>query len=313
MKRISIFTLFLLLSCYISAQNPFAQYGYTKVKIATMTNGRYNEFFDNDTIMQIGSVVINTNTGKIVSFIEKTDTTYILPEPQIMSRWISPDPLAEKYYHINPYAYCANNPILFVDPNGDSINVSEANRQAFNNDMQKIYGDNAKSFSFNNTGMLVFSGDIKNLTKEQQSVFEGQNKLMSEATTTNVVYGESYTVGSGKDATTYKTSEFGGALTAKDVNINGQKQNLIVISPTISDVKVSLDGVMDILSNKQADVKQNTTTGLFHELGEAITTDINFRGGVIDYENKARVIIGLPNRPYDLNHSKTVKTIYKKK
>ena len=28
------------------------------------------------------------------------------------------DPLCEKYYHISPYAYCGNNPIKFIDPNG---------------------------------------------------------------------------------------------------------------------------------------------------------------------------------------------------
>jgi RHS repeat-associated protein len=28
------------------------------------------------------------------------------------------DPLAEKYYSINPYAYCAGNPIKYIDPDG---------------------------------------------------------------------------------------------------------------------------------------------------------------------------------------------------
>ena len=33
------------------------------------------------------------------------------------------DPLAEKYYHLSPYAYCAGNPVNLVDPQGDSTTV----------------------------------------------------------------------------------------------------------------------------------------------------------------------------------------------
>ena len=35
--------------------------------------------------------------------------------------WSTIDPLAEKYYGISPYAYCAGNPILYTDPNGKEI------------------------------------------------------------------------------------------------------------------------------------------------------------------------------------------------
>ena len=31
----------------------------------------------------------------------------------------SPDPLAEKYYPLSPYAYCAGDPVNLVDPEGD--------------------------------------------------------------------------------------------------------------------------------------------------------------------------------------------------
>ena len=37
--------------------------------------------------------------------------------------WTSIDPLAEKYYNVSPYAYCANNPMRFIDEHGDSIAV----------------------------------------------------------------------------------------------------------------------------------------------------------------------------------------------
>ena len=36
------------------------------------------------------------------------------------SVWLSVDPLAEKYPGFSPYVYCANNPIVLVDPNGES-------------------------------------------------------------------------------------------------------------------------------------------------------------------------------------------------
>ena len=41
----------------------------------------------------------------------------------ILGRWDRMDPLCEKYYGISPYAYCANNPVRYIDIKGDSIFV----------------------------------------------------------------------------------------------------------------------------------------------------------------------------------------------
>ncbi len=38
-----------------------------------------------------------------------------------IQRWTTPDPLAEKYYDLSPYAFCNNNPVNFVDPDGEAI------------------------------------------------------------------------------------------------------------------------------------------------------------------------------------------------
>lgn len=90
--------------------------------------------------------------------------------------------------------------------------------------------------------------------------------------------------------------------------------NTIVIAPNVGTVNVTLDQ-MQITSSgivfPTQNVLQNTTSALFHEIGERNTSNINYRGKVIEYENCVRKIIGLPVRPFDLNHSKTVKTNYR--
>ena len=38
-----------------------------------------------------------------------------------IGRWLTQDPLAEKYYSISPYVYCVNNPVRHIDPNGMEV------------------------------------------------------------------------------------------------------------------------------------------------------------------------------------------------
>lgn len=103
----------------IQAGNPFKEFGY-KAKIATLSKGKYLEFHDLDSIVQVGSVMINTKTKRIVTIIEKE--TLPLSEatlkPEIISRWMSPDPLSEEFPDKSPYNFTNNNPVYFNDPTG---------------------------------------------------------------------------------------------------------------------------------------------------------------------------------------------------
>ena len=49
----------------------------------------------------------------------------------LLPRWTTPDPLAEKYYGISPYAFCNNNPVNFVDPDGRDIVIYGQNNSSF--------------------------------------------------------------------------------------------------------------------------------------------------------------------------------------
>ena len=40
---------------------------------------------------------------------------------ELMTMWLSVDPMADKYPSISPYAYCAWNPVKLVDPDGNEI------------------------------------------------------------------------------------------------------------------------------------------------------------------------------------------------
>ena len=42
-------------------------------------------------------------------------------DSDLMTGWLSVDPLADKYPGLSPYAYCANNPVKLVDPDGEEI------------------------------------------------------------------------------------------------------------------------------------------------------------------------------------------------
>ncbi|MEM6829656.1 MAG: hypothetical protein AAF551_04010, partial [Bacteroidota bacterium] len=112
--------LLISLSCF--AQQPFKDYGY-EVKISTLSKGKYIEDFTTDSLVQVGTIIMNRVTGKIVSFVEY-DTTHseATLDPQLISRWMSPDPLAEEFYSWSPYNFVFNNPIRYNDPDGRAPN-----------------------------------------------------------------------------------------------------------------------------------------------------------------------------------------------
>jgi len=47
-----------------------------------------------------------------------------------LSVWLSVDPMSDKYPNLSPYAYCANNPVMLVDPDGRFVSYLKSNQRS---------------------------------------------------------------------------------------------------------------------------------------------------------------------------------------
>lgn len=71
---------------------------------------------------------------------------------------MSVDPLCEKYYWISPYAFCLNNPVRFIDPDGREVKgVTKQDALNFKEDIYKVLADD----KFANVRALI---DVKGKT-----------------------------------------------------------------------------------------------------------------------------------------------------
>ena len=223
-------------------------------------------------------------------------------------RWPTQDALSEKYHAVSMYSYCANNPISFIDPDGKEIRVSKEYQERLQQDLSSVFGEKSADFSFDENGVLKLDIEYKEfkkgLTRSQKQAFKGLYGAMIDTTTTNVVYAEQYPLTIGGELKQIDiVKEYGGGLYSRE-------DNTIVVAPSVATIEVIIDPfrINDSGNGMTRTVQQNTTTTLFHEIGERNSKNKRFRGAVIDYENHVRAILKLPERPYDVNHSYTIPT-----
>ena len=82
----------------------------------------------------------------------------------------SPDPLAEKYYSISPYAYCAGNPVNLVDPEGKDWYKDEEGNYTWTRNNDASYTDETGKV-WQNCGqeMVFFDGyDLTYFTQTKE-------------------------------------------------------------------------------------------------------------------------------------------------
>jgi len=115
-----IFTAFLGLlfttTTIAQTRQPFKNIG-KETTVVTLSNGRYDEFFDEDSLQRLGSAIININTKKITK-IKLSQEEIDELENARASRFLSVDPIASSYPMLTPYQYASNRPIDGTDMDG---------------------------------------------------------------------------------------------------------------------------------------------------------------------------------------------------
>ncbi len=113
--------LFVIASLFLSgltySQNPYASIGKTSKPMLSLSNGKYVEHFENDSIRQIGSAMVNMRTEQIVAFVDRKAENKKV-HAQTSSRFLSIDPLARQFPFYSPYQYAGNTPIQASDLDG---------------------------------------------------------------------------------------------------------------------------------------------------------------------------------------------------
>ena len=216
------------------------------------------------------------------------------------ARWSTQDPLAEKYYSISPYAYCAGNPVSLFDPQGDSLRVLN-NQEIFMQSMTDIFGDYAAYFSIDDNGNVSYSGSTEGMSRNQIKVLNGVLDIIGKKEITTVRFDNDF-------------YDYGGGYTVFATYPNGVCYSEITINPKAPNTMKVLE-VTDAYYIKPIDpangirfiekeISTNTTDKLFHEFGHVIY-DGKPQSAVIYYNNIVRKILKLKKRKLDETHNDT--------
>jgi RHS repeat-associated protein len=104
-----------------------------------------------------------------------------------LSIWLSVDPMSDKYPSMSPYNYCANNPVILVDPDGRKIVIKET----INDDGTRSINITYTAYIRNQSNTAIsddeMNGSIKRIKGAIESVYGGNPDDNTQTTvTTNV-------------------------------------------------------------------------------------------------------------------------------
>lgn len=201
---------------------------------------------------------------------------------QLIGRTTTMDPMAEKYYSVSPYSWCADNPMRFVDNNGKDLNFLGEDKVLAFNALKSILGKQGDYFTMSENGSVSYSTpdgvNLKGAAKRVSQIIDENSIKVRIQTTRNVVYNNHTFVGGMFYGNTYNEED--GVVT------------------TLQVVNMRTLGILDEMTNS------NSGTLLLHEVTES------YEGGKISLGKKQSAPAANdsetsdPNSVYNLAHGK---------
>ena len=268
MKHLFLLIPWMLISLSVKGQskdeNPYAIFGGNPYVAGCQTENKFiiENISDKSGVSKIehnpitGQVLLRNSIDQIIKEIQLQN---------IESGWHSMDPLAEKYYSISPYVYCANNPIRYVDLRGDSLTlVGDASgiqetSSTYNSGLGGFYTTSADA-----TGKMSISPvegtDPNKMTAEEKAYYSVLNRVISGTdgmTTINVVNGTSVVIGD-VDTSTIDIGDIQALGNGTDVN-----QGSALLHETIEQYGIQVKGQTSIMAHLNASGVERIVTGSY--------------------------------------------------
>lgn len=250
MKKTFLFISVSFLACSVQAQDIFKAHGFEKEPL-TLSRGRYEEVFTNKEIVQIGSVLLNTKTNKVIKFLNE-ETEDVSFKAEHSSRWLSPDPLAEKFPWQSPYVFCSNNPVNRIDPDGRAdflLNGKVIGNDGVDDQRILALKTTQKSFGSEADGNLVPGAGLSRKDLNATVKFIKNNSGDSQAFQDNgMAYTNSIAIESSADNRQAMVTEVsrddgkGGTADANNREYGGSIQNGVVVLAEPGSVAVPGEG-----------------------------------------------------------------------
>lgn len=226
--------------------------------------------------VNFGSSVIPKYSFNAKELDEETGMFYYEARYYAPPIFTSRDPLFEKYFWISPYAYCANNPVKYVDPSGCKIVITGEDANEAVNQLNNATSENF-IITINQDGSLEYEGKAK--TRKDRLIkkaIDNQNIIVNiETSKTNM-----FVWHDGAELPTECGGGYGGN-NVKDGLVNTDQK---VVPSMLDKMDNDVDGI---------------SSGLYmvHEVAESY-----FGGKIAQRKGKSSPRQGLDGSTYDKAH-----------